>query len=68
MNMNNNYLENAVNELKEAGIIKTNYSTNRIKLYESRKNFHIGNKEFYYMDCRFYRNVPRKILCFSKVI
>ena len=52
--MNNNYLENAVNELKEAGIIKTNYSTNRIKLYESRKNFHIGNKEFYYMDCRFY--------------
>ena len=54
MNLNNNYLETAVNELKEAGIIKTNYSTNRIKLYESRKNFHIGNKEFYYMDCRFY--------------
>ena len=49
-----NILENAVNELKEAGIIKTNYSTSRIKLYESRKNFHIGNKEFYYMDCRFY--------------
>ena len=49
-----NILETAVNELKEAGIIKTNYSTNRIKLYESRKNFHIGNKEFYYMDCRFY--------------
>ena len=52
--MNNNYLENAVNELKEAGIIKSNYSINRIKLCESRKNFNIGNKAFYYMDCRFY--------------
>lgn len=49
-----NILENSVNELKDAGIIKTNYSINRIKLYESRRNFHIGNKEFYYMDCRFY--------------
>ena len=49
-----NILENSVNELKDAGIIKTNYSTNRIKLYESRRNFHIGNKDFYYMDCRFY--------------
>ncbi len=49
-----NILENAVNELKEAGIIKTNYSTNRIKLYESRKNFHIDNKAFYYIDCLFY--------------
>lgn len=49
-----NILETAVNELKKAGIIKTNYSTNRIKLYESRKNFHIGNKAFYYMDCWFY--------------
>ena len=49
-----NILENAVNELKEAGIIKTNYSTNRIKLCESRRNFNIGNKAFYYMDCRFY--------------
>lgn len=49
-----NILENAVNELKEAGIIKTNYSTSRIKLYESRRNFNIGNKAFYYMDCRFY--------------
>ena len=52
--MNNNYLENAVNELKEAGIIKSNYSTNRIKLCESRKNFNIDNKAFYYMDCWFY--------------
>lgn len=52
--MNNNYLENAVNELKEAGIIKSNYSPNRITLYESRRNFHIGDKEFYYSDCRFY--------------
>ena len=49
-----NILETAVNELKDAGIIKTNYSTNRIKLCESRKNFHIGNKAFYYMDCWFY--------------
>lgn len=53
MNMKN-ILENAVNELKDAGIIKTKYSTNRIKLCESRKNFNIGNKAFYYMDCWFY--------------
>lgn len=49
-----NILETAVNELKEAGIIKTNYSTNRIKLYESRRDFHIGDTEFYYKDCLFY--------------
>lgn len=49
-----NILENAVNELKEAGIIKTNYSTSRIKLYESRRNFNIDNKAFYYIDCLFY--------------
>ena len=53
MNMKN-ILENAVNELKDAGIIKTKYSTNRIKLCASRKNFNIGNKAFYYMDCWFY--------------
>lgn len=53
MNMKN-ILENAVNELKDAGIIKTKYSTNRIKLCESRKNFNICNKAFYYMDCWFY--------------
>lgn len=51
---NNNYLELAVKELKESGIIKSNYSPNRIKLYESRRNFHIGDKEFYYSDCWFY--------------
>ena len=53
MNMKN-ILENAVNELKDAGIIKTNYSTNTIKLCASRQNFNIGNKAFYYMDCWFY--------------
>lgn len=49
-----NILDNAVNELKESGIIKSNYSTSRIKLYEDRKNFHIGDNEFYYSDCLFY--------------
>ena len=49
-----NILETAVNELKEAGIIKSNYSPNRITLYESRRNFHIVDKKFYYSDCMFY--------------
>lgn len=50
---NNDYLELAISELKATGIIKSNYSPNRIKLYESSRNFHIGDKEFYYSDCRF---------------
>lgn len=54
MKYNNDYLELAVSELKASGIIKSNYSVNRISLYESRRNFHIGNKEFYYSDCGFY--------------
>ena len=55
MNYNNkDCLELAVSELKASGIIKSNYSPNRITLYDSRRNFHIGDKEFYYSDCRFY--------------
>lgn len=44
----------ALDELKRVGIIKNNYSANRVNLWESRQTYHNGEREFNYGSCRAY--------------
>ena len=41
----------ALDELKRVGIIKNNYSANRVNLWESQQIYHNGEREFNYGRC-----------------
>ena len=46
--------QKALDELKKVGIIKNNYSANRVNLWQSQQTYHNGERELNYGCCRAY--------------